>query len=43
VLNPVRADLVADPEAWPWSSFRATATSTLTGGAVAEPASGRGE
>jgi putative transposase len=24
VLNPVRARLVATPEAWPWSSYRAT-------------------
>ena len=24
VLNPVRARMVADPAAWPWSSFRAT-------------------
>lgn len=25
VLNPVRADLVRSPEAWPWSSYRGTA------------------
>jgi putative transposase len=25
VLNPVRASLVAHPEQWPWSSYRATA------------------
>jgi REP element-mobilizing transposase RayT len=25
VLNPVRARLVGDPTAWPWSSYRATA------------------
>ncbi len=25
VLNPVHAGLVATPEAWPWSSYRATA------------------
>src|SRR5690606_423102 len=24
-LNPVRAHLVADPGAWPWSTYRATA------------------
>ena len=23
-LNPVRADLCAEPEAWPWSSYAAT-------------------
>jgi putative transposase len=25
VLNPVRAQMVAQPQAWPWSSYRATA------------------
>ena len=24
-LNPVRAGLAADPAAWPWTSYRATA------------------
>jgi len=28
VLNPVRAGLVATPQAWPWSSYRATAGET---------------
>jgi hypothetical protein len=28
VLNPVRASLVAHPEQWPWSSYRATAGET---------------
>jgi len=26
VLNPVRADMAAVPEVWPWSSYRATAS-----------------
>ena len=25
VMNPVRAELVAKPEDWPWSSYRSTA------------------
>ena len=24
VLNPVRAAMVQDPSAWPWSSYRST-------------------
>jgi REP element-mobilizing transposase RayT len=35
VLNPVRVDMVAQPEDWPWSSYRATA-----GLPVSPPAAG---
>ncbi len=52
VLNPVRAGMVARPEEWPWSSYRATAglpvspagatAATSGGGAAAAAAAGTG-
>ena len=35
VLNPVRAGMVAHPEEWPWSSYRATAGSPVSSAAAA--------